>query len=201
MSDAMKERINEARERAFEAVITPLDVISAGLESPIEVAMFWGLFVHLDVVAPAWKPSSLAAFAPVIRAGSNEPRAARDAQARAGQTGDLVAVTEQGYVVRIFTQYETKIKGRAYRLDFMLSVDSHVLGVPVPPARLAIECDGHQYHERTKEQAQRDKRRDRDLQSAGFGVARFTGAEIFASPEDAAGQAMELLHSLLERTA
>ena len=31
-----------------------------------------------------------------------------------------------------------------------------------------MECDGHDFHERTKEQASSDKKRDRSLQAAGF---------------------------------
>ena len=42
----------------------------------------------------------------------------------------------------------------------------------------AIECDGHDYHERTKEQASRDKQRDRTLAAAGITTLRFTGSDI-----------------------
>lgn len=44
---------------------------------------------------------------------------------------------------------------------------------------LVVECDGHDFHEKTKEQAKRDKSRDRDLQAAGITVLRFTGSEIY----------------------
>ncbi|MEM8534395.1 MAG: DUF559 domain-containing protein [Chloroflexota bacterium] len=49
-------------------------------------------------------------------------------------------------------------------------------------SKVVIECDGHAYHERTKEQAQRDRSRDRDLQSKGYHVFRFTGSELFNEP-------------------
>jgi very-short-patch-repair endonuclease len=45
-------------------------------------------------------------------------------------------------------------------------------------AKFVVECDGHEFHEKTKEQAAQDKRRDRTLQSLGFKVFRFTGMEI-----------------------
>ena len=41
-----------------------------------------------------------------------------------------------------------------------------------------IECDGHEFHERTKEQAERDRARDRAVQAAGIPILRFTGREI-----------------------
>jgi hypothetical protein len=44
---------------------------------------------------------------------------------------------------------------------------------------VVVECDGHDFHERTKEQAQHDKTRDREMQSMGFPVLRFTGSEIW----------------------
>lgn len=57
-----------------------------------------------------------------------------------------------------------------YRVDFLIRGDS---------VQTVIECDGHDFHERTKEQAQKDKERDRTLQAAGFRVFRFTGSEIW----------------------
>lgn len=53
-----------------------------------------------------------------------------------------------------------------------------------PPMAIAIELDGHDFHERTKEQATRDKRRDRALVAAGWSVLRFTGSEVIKSPSD-----------------
>lgn len=52
-----------------------------------------------------------------------------------------------------------------------------------PILKVAIECDGHDFHERTKEQAARDRARDRFLQGEGLDVLRFTGSEIWKSPE------------------
>jgi hypothetical protein len=50
-----------------------------------------------------------------------------------------------------------------------------------------IECDGHDFHERTKVQAARDKKRDRELQVHGP-ILRFTGSEIWADPFHCASQ-------------
>ncbi|MBB03981.1 MAG: hypothetical protein CML03_00405 [Pseudooceanicola sp.] len=45
-------------------------------------------------------------------------------------------------------------------------------------ARVAIECDGRDFHAITPEQVERDKRRDRDLMQYGWPVLRFSGSEI-----------------------
>lgn len=64
---------------------------------------------------------------------------------------------------------------QSWRLDFALvrkDSDGNLL------AKIAIECDGHEFHERTKDQAARDRKRDRELQHLGWVVLRFTGSEI-----------------------
>lgn len=79
-----------------------------------------------------------------------------------------------------------------YRADFLI----HDCSLPLDlaqPRFMIVECDGHAFHERTKEQARRDKQRDRFFQSRGYKVLRFTGSEIFA---DAASVAEEVLGEL-----
>lgn len=62
-----------------------------------------------------------------------------------------------------------------YRADFLVRIGDVHGG-----AWMVIECDGHDFHERTKEQARRDKARDRWMVSQGILVLRFTGSEIWA---------------------
>lgn len=45
-------------------------------------------------------------------------------------------------------------------------------------SKLCVYTDGHTYHERTEEQAQRDKRIDRKLQQLGYQVLRYTGKDV-----------------------
>lgn len=59
--------------------------------------------------------------------------------------------------------------------------------------KLVVECDGHDFHERTKEQAATDKARDRALLAMGFAVMRFTGSEIWANPFIPAKEAIDYL--------
>ncbi|MBF6642174.1 DUF559 domain-containing protein [Flavobacterium sp. J49] len=44
--------------------------------------------------------------------------------------------------------------------------------------KLCVYTDGHTYHERTEEQAQRDRKIDRKLQELGFIVLRYTGKDV-----------------------
>jgi very-short-patch-repair endonuclease len=76
------------------------------------------------------------------------------------------------------------------RVDFLLS---YVM--PSNIIEIVVECDGHDFHERTKEQAAKDRSRDRALQAAGYTVFRFTGSEIYA---DARGCAVEVLDLIMD---
>lgn len=74
---------------------------------------------------------------------------------------------------------------------FVVTPDFGLIEATVPegvdPAAVAVELDGHEFHERTKDQAGRDKRRDRALVSKGWTVIRFTGAEVVRSPAQVLG--------------
>lgn len=75
------------------------------------------------------------------------------------------------------------------RVDFAL-VDRN------SDARIAIEIDGHEFHEKTKEQAARDKARDRRVTKCGYPVIRFTGSEVFANAFGCLIEAIETLQGL-----
>lgn len=75
-----------------------------------------------------------------------------------------------------------------YRVDFAMT--------PAPSKWLAIELDGHDFHERTKEQAQRDKSRDREIQAAGWHVVRFTGSEVWKSPTKCVRETLAIAASM-----
>lgn len=60
-----------------------------------------------------------------------------------------------------------------YRVDFFVTHGDK---------RIVIECDGHEFHEKTKEQASSDKRKDRELQKLGFIILRYSGSDIVNNP-------------------
>lgn len=72
-----------------------------------------------------------------------------------------------------------------YRVDFI--VEDVTAGRMV-----AVECDGFEFHE-TPEAATRDKARDRQIQTTGLPVLRFTGKEIWAQPYTCAREILQAL--------
>lgn len=101
-----------------------------------------------------------------------------------GWSGSLIGPAQDPTgIVRVFAQVEHE----SYRLDFLV-VDS-------TGARVAIECDGHDYHERTKEQARHDRRRDRALLIGGLACLRFTGSELFGNAMGCAAEVFDFLEA------
>jgi len=83
----------------------------------------------------------------------------------------------------LFPQYQDETTGK-FRVDFKVNFDRHILSStsvkdesPSLP-RLGIELDGHEWHEKTKEQVQDDKQRERHLIRNGWTLLRFTGSEV-----------------------
>lgn len=74
-----------------------------------------------------------------------------------------------------------KSHGKTYRADFLVS------------DHLIVECDGHEFHEKTKEQVKRGNRRNYDLQIEGYEVIHFSGNEIYNAPFECAERVVEYL--------
>jgi Protein of unknown function (DUF559) len=98
-----------------------------------------------------------------------------------------------------FADYLLRIEPQAelgdHHVDFCLTLDGSFRPADgrlrSGSKRMVVECDGHDFHERTQDQARRDRERDRRLQSFGFLVYRFTGREIWEDVFACATQAID----------
>jgi very-short-patch-repair endonuclease len=83
--------------------------------------------------------------------------------------------------------FELKVQDQindGYVVDFSLGGD-------IPIANIAIEIDGHEWHEKSKEQAKRDKERGRYLLRSGYPEVRFTGSEVYTQPVGAVKETLD----------
>lgn len=82
-----------------------------------------------------------------------------------------------------------------YEAYLQYEVEGHRVDLALVSAerRIAVEADGHPWHERSPEQAARDRARDRALQRAGWMILRFTGTELV---RDGEGCAREILGAM-----
>lgn len=86
-------------------------------------------------------------------------------------------------------QLMAQVEWLSHRADFALVPAGWTSAKPIP---LVVEVDGHDYHERTKEQAERDRRRDRLMTHSGATVLRFTGREVWRNAEACAAEVLDL---------
>lgn len=100
------------------------------------------------------------------------------------------------YTIDYFIETQSKIKvgDSTYRVDFSIAVMYQG-----KLYKFVIECDGHEFHEKTKEQAKKDKKRDRDLIIGGYMVIRFTGSEIYQNPKICAREAINIIVTYLNK--
>ena len=77
-------------------------------------------------------------------------------------------------------QVEVEANGKEYRLDFLY--EEYYMDIIDNPLHLAIECDGHDFHEKTKEQVEKRNKRDMDLKLAGYDILHYSGSQIFKNP-------------------
>lgn len=88
-----------------------------------------------------------------------------------------------------FLQVASQLQLENWRCDFAF-FERHPNGTVT---RIVVECDGHEYHERTKQQAARDRSRDRSMTALGWKVMRFTGSEIYKDADACADEIANLI--------
>ena len=81
--------------------------------------------------------------------------------------------------------------GKKYRLDFYFIVNYKNQEVKY----FGIECDGYEFHQKTKEQVEYNNQRQRDLQSEGIEIIRFSGSEIWKRPQKCAEEVKKIILS------
>lgn len=96
-----------------------------------------------------------------------------------------------------FLIIEPQAKIENYRADFLLTFKSITHGFE-KDRQLIVECDGHDFHDKTKEQASRDKERDREMKKLGYDVFRFTGSDIWNDVYSCAKEAIDMVTGITE---
>jgi very-short-patch-repair endonuclease len=77
------------------------------------------------------------------------------------------------------------------RVDFAIFVPWLSIDQP----QLIVEGDGHDFHDRTPEQASRDRKRMRALQRLGIPVLPYTGTDIIRNSGEAAWEVAEFVNA------
>ncbi|MEM7287255.1 MAG: DUF559 domain-containing protein [Actinomycetota bacterium] len=98
---------------------------------------------------------------------------ARGSHAESGPELRLMALLEEADLPRVCPQFEVRVAGRTYRLDFAF-----------PHAKVAVEYDGEAFHS-SPAQLRRDAARQRHLEDAGWRVLRFDRTHLYTAADGA----------------
>lgn len=154
----------------FDNFIEEIDVVWPVGDSPIERMLYAALVTYADFCHPEFKRLSLNSETPLH-------------EMRGGYGGGLALAIK------------TQVKLQDWRVDFLCQVEDYRAAMGAdglyPIRSLIVECDGHDFHERTKKQAARDRMRDRWAQEKNYQIYRFTGSEIWNDPMTCAQQIFE----------
>ena len=94
---------------------------------------------------------------------------------------DLYQLWNSKEYIFLFSQAEIITNNKKYIADFLFETDEFVNKFNTNK-KIVIECDGYEFHQKTKEQVQYDNEREFDLKMAGYEVLRFSGTQIFNNP-------------------
>lgn len=94
---------------------------------------------------------------------------------------------------RYLLDFSQQVPVEGYRCDFMLTVRS---AISQRALRVAIECDGHSFHDRTPEQASADRKRDRKLITLGIPTLRYTYSDLTLRPREFMSDIWCTLHAI-----
>lgn len=118
---------------------------------------------------------------------------------------DRVALFEYSkYMFIIDQQQMIETDNGTYRVDFDIECVEYIFpeGEQIPLeekyAEIIVECDGHDFHEKTKAQVKRRNERDFNLKMNGYDVIHFSGSEIYNEPEKCAKKVIEYLIQYLK---
>jgi very-short-patch-repair endonuclease len=178
-------------ERAFRDRENPRDVDALVSEAFVVIGAqaMWTVFAELEeALNTCESPIEQAVFLALTIAGREHFTTVSYVTPAGRSGGDMLAPD-------ILT-IEPQAQLGDYRVDFLLTAE-HGDPSRALKAQMVVECDGHDFHERTKEQARRDRNMDRTLQSLGFECYRYTGREIWNDVYGRASEAVDALQVIL----
>ncbi|WP_421662298.1 DUF559 domain-containing protein [Lysinibacillus telephonicus] len=109
------------------------------------------------------------------------------------------------FYVEVICQEPVTRKKNSYRTDIWIHVHDMNTVLLGPDQykmyKFAVECDGHEFHEKTKEQVRSDRFRERCLMKEGYTVVRFAGSEIFDDAQKCALEVWEIIEKRVNQSA
>lgn len=92
------------------------------------------------------------------------------------------------YDLILYVDNQTLIESneKKYYADFTIEHDELCNRYLKKDFKLVIECDGYEFHQKTKEQVDNDNQREYDIKMSGWEIIRFSGRELYNNPIECA---------------
>lgn len=87
-----------------------------------------------------------------------------------------------------YPQYEIETNDKKFIVDFDV-----ILECQDYYKELIVECDGHDFHEKTKKQVIHDNEREYAIKMSGYDILRFSGSQIYNNPFKVANDVFDYL--------
>jgi hypothetical protein len=101
-------------------------------------------------------------------------------------------------VGKFFIDFEADIMGHFVNHEFPFN-DKTLFSLSQELPKIAIELDGHDFHEKTKDQVAKDKKRERFIVGQGYTVYRFSGSEVFRRPLDCVSEVRDQARAIIKK--
>lgn len=102
-----------------------------------------------------------------------------------------IEFSEEQFGISILPQFEIETESKTYRTDFSFVLEKD--GGISP--EVIVECDGHEFHKKTKSQVEYDNQREYDIKKMGYDILRFSGSQIYKNPFKCANDIFDYLIS------
>lgn len=89
----------------------------------------------------------------------------------------------------ILPQVDIETDSKKYRADFSFVLEKEEGISP----EVIVECDGHEFHQKTKTQVEHDNQREYDIKKMGYDILRFSGSQIYNNPFKCANDIFDYL--------
>lgn len=97
-------------------------------------------------------------------------------------------LSEKSVAISVTPQQEINTGKKRYYADFYINIDSYIEDVGV-----VVECDGHEFHQKTKKQVEYDNEREYEIKKCGYDILRFSGSQIYNNPFKCANDIFDYL--------
>ena len=97
------------------------------------------------------------------------------------------------FYIEMRPQYEIIFKNHKYYADFLVFAEIFENDV-----NFVVECDGYDFHQKTKHQVKRDNEREYNIKMSGYDVLRFSGTQIYVDSFKCANDIVDYMITKIE---